>query len=68
MFSIFGRLSARLASIPYAIVGLAARIVIAYPFFMSGQSKIDGNHTVDDKVTGFAYDNLFAPGKILADR
>ena len=42
MFSIFGRLSARLASIPYALVGLFARIVVAYPFFMSGQSKIEG--------------------------
>ena len=42
MFRIFGRLSAKLASIPYAVVGLFARCVVAYPFFMSGQSKVDG--------------------------
>ena len=46
MFSIFGRLSSWLAAIPYALVGLFVRVVIAYPFFFDGQDKVDGTKYV----------------------
>jgi putative oxidoreductase len=29
-------------NVPYALVGLFLRIVIAHPFFLSGQTKVDG--------------------------
>lgn len=56
MFSIFGRLSARLASIPYALVGLFVRIVVAYPFLISGQGKVDGDNILPEAVTKPAHD------------
>ena len=46
MFSIFGRLSNWLAAIPYALVGLFVRVVVAYPFFFDGQDKVEGTKYV----------------------
>ena len=58
MFSIFGRLSASLASIPYALVGLFVRIVVAYPFLMFGQDKVDGDNMLPEAVIKPAHDLL----------
>jgi putative oxidoreductase len=56
MFSIFGRLSARLASIPYALVGLFARIVVAWPFLISGQGKVEGGNILPEAVVKLGRD------------
>ena len=58
MFSIFGRLSARLAAIPYALVGLFVRVVVAYPFLMSGQGKVEGDNILPEPVTKLGRDLL----------
>ena len=42
MFSIFGRMSALLGSIPYSLVALYLRVVVAWTFFSLGQEKVDG--------------------------
>ena len=56
MFSIFGRLSARLGSIPYAIVGLFVRIVVAFPFLVAGQANVEGDIIVPDAAAKLGHD------------
>ena len=40
--SIFVKIARQLDAIPYALIALFLRIVAAHPFFVSGQTKIDG--------------------------
>ncbi len=40
--SIIGTIARWLDAIPYALIALFLRIVAAHPFFVSGQTKIDG--------------------------
>jgi putative oxidoreductase len=47
----FNRIAAFLDAIPYALIALFLRIVAAHPFFVSGQTKIEGP-TIDGEHLG----------------
>jgi len=50
---LIGRILTALDSIPYALIGLAARVFPAAVFWMSGQTKVDGWHLKASAITLF---------------
>lgn len=48
----FHKLAAFFDAIPYALIGLFLRIVVARPFFVSGQTKIEGP-TIGREILGY---------------
>lgn len=50
--NLFHKLAAILDAIPYALIALFLRIVVAHPFFVSGQTKIEGP-TIGREILGY---------------
>ena len=63
--AIFDKINALCAVIPYAVIGLSVRIIMARVFFLDGQGKIEGKSVLVD-LTNFSF-SITLPEKVKSE-